>query len=202
MFFHGRASFRWDDGVDPALQKFDSLNDAPSDLLPSLTINVSQPGALMNWLNTNSAALITNLFIFVDAVVSISPSPQEWCRLFEKLHQEATNLQGLTVYWDAEGPWGMPKPWEIVDILHPGLGRNVTFVRGLAQLKVTEPLKICGFYAKHWPRYLEEKMGLKVVEDNPKKESWEWALRDYQEYTERLNPWVDTRNEILTYAWI
>ena len=201
IFFHSRTGFRWEDGVDPILQKLKSLNDAPSDLLPSLTINVSQPGALMTWLSTNNAALITNLFIFVDPVVSNSPSPQQWCRLFDKLQQDATNLQRLTVYWDAEGPWGTRKPWSIEDIVHIGLGRSVVFIRGLAQLKVKESVEICGFYAKYWPRYLEEKIGLKPVKDIPSR-YWELALRDYQDNTELLNPWVDTEDGSLTYPLI
>lgn len=201
IFFHSRTGFRWEDRVDPILQKLKSLNDAPSDLLPSLTINVSQPGALMTWLSTNDAALITNLFIFVDPVVSVSPSPQQWCRLFDKLQQDATNLQGLTVYWDAEGPWGTRKPWTIEDIVHVGLGRSVVFIHGLAQLKVKESVEISSFYAKYWPRYLEEKIGLKPVK-NISKGYWERALRDYQDYTERLNPWVDTEDGSLTYPLI
>ena len=201
IFFHSRTGFNWETGVDPILQKLKSLNDAPSDLLPSLTINVSQPGALMTWLSTNNAALITNLFIFVDPVVSDSPSPRQWCRLFDKLQQDATNLQGLTVYWDAEGPWGTRKPWKMEDIEHVGQGRSVVFIRGLAQLKVKESVEIGGFYAKYWPKYLEEKIGLKPVE-NTSKGYWERALRDYQEYTERLNPWVDTEDGSLTYPLI
>ncbi|MCJ1471156.1 hypothetical protein MMC07_009804 [Pseudocyphellaria aurata] len=177
IFFHSCTGFNWNDGVDPILQKLQSLNDAPNDLLPSLTINVSQPGALMTWLRTNNAALITNLSIFVDPV------------------HDATNLQALTVYWDAEGPWGTPKPWSLGDIvMHLGLGRSVVFIRGLAQLKVKESVEMGGFYAKHWLKYLEEKVGLKPVEDISTG-YWERALRDYQHYTERLNPWVDTEDK-------
>jgi hypothetical protein len=40
----------------------------------------------------------------------------------------------------------------------------VVFIRGLAQLKVKKSVEIGGLYAKHWPRYLEEKMGLKPVD--------------------------------------
>ena len=203
IFFHGRKGFRWEDGVDPALKKLDSLNDAPSDLLPSLTINVSQPNALLHWLNTNNGSLITDLFIFVDGVVSGSPSPREWCLLFDKLRLEATNLRTVRVFWDADGPWGMPKPWIIKDAEHVGLGRSVVFVRGLAQLKVKESLKISGLYAKDWPQYLEEKMGLKPIEDTPS-DYEKQRLLDYQSYKRRLNPWVDTEDDSLLYgelAW-
>jgi hypothetical protein len=184
----------WEEGTDPALQKLHTLNDAPKDLLPSLTINVSQPKALMTWLETNNAALITHLSIFLEATSS-SSSPPLWCRLFDKLQREATNIQHLSIYWDAEGPWGTRRPWNIEDTLHFGLGRSVVFLRGLAQLKVKKGVEIGGFYAKYWPRYLEEKMGLKPVnKQNDTGSSWEWSLRDYQYGTERLNPWTNTKD--------
>ncbi|CAF9936151.1 MAG: hypothetical protein HETSPECPRED_010033 [Heterodermia speciosa] len=199
IFFHSRQGFRWKDGVDPTLKNLNSLNDASTDLLPSLTINVSQPNALLNWLNTNDASLITDLFIFVDAVVSCSPSPREWCLLFDKLRLEATNLRTVRVLWDADGYWGMQKPRITVDAEHVGLGRSVIFVRGLAQLKVKESLKISGLYAKGWPQYLEEKMGLKPIEDTLSDYDKQ-RLLDYQNYKRRLNPWVDTEDDSLLYG--
>jgi hypothetical protein len=204
IFFHGPVGHMWHDRTDPALQNFHTLNDAPSDLLPSLTVNVSRPDALMTWLETNNAALITDLCVFVDATshstVFWPPppcDPQPWCRLFNKLQREATNIRRLSINWDAEGPWFTSPPWDINCILddpyHPGLGRSVVFIRALAQLKVKESVEIGGFYAKHWPRYLEEKMGLKpVTEKNVLGSFWGKALRNYQDGTEQLNPWTDT----------
>lgn len=55
----------------------------------------------------------------------------------------------VIVYWDAERP------------IHIGLGRSVVFIRGLVLLKVNKSIDICGSYAKHWPRYIEKKMGLR-----------------------------------------
>lgn len=79
------------------------------------------------------------------------------------------------------------------DPVHFGMGRSVVFLRGLVQLKVKEGVEIGGFYAKHWPRYLEEKMGLKPVnKQNLSRNSWERSLRDYQNGTERFNPWTNT----------
>jgi len=174
IFFHGRKG-NWEEGTDPALHNLSSLNNAPPHLLPSLGINVSEPDALVAWLNTNSAALISDLTIFIDATDN---SPQRWCSLFDILQREATNIQSLRVYWDAEG-------------MHTGLGRSVAFVRNLVLLKVTRSVEIGGFYAKHWPKYLEENLGLKAVntQDNP---VWNRLLGNYQKGTERLNPWVDT----------
>jgi hypothetical protein len=184
IFFHSRKGYWWKQGTDPALQKLPTLNDAPHDLLPSLAINVSQPDALMAWLEINNAALISDLTIFLDAT-SAAPSPQRWCVLFDKLQREATNIQNLSIYWDAEGPF------------HIGLGRSVVFVRGLALLKVKRSVDVGGFYAKHWPSYLEENMGLRPVnKDNVPGSAWEGLLRNYQRGTERLNPWMDTKDGI------
>ena len=184
IFFHGRKGYRWEEGTDPALQKLPTLNNAPHNLLPSLAINVSQPDALMTWLEINNAALISDLTIILDAACD-APSPQRWCVLFDKLRREATNIQNLSVYWDSEGP------------IHIGLGKSVVFVRGLALLKIKRSVNIGGFYAKHWPRYLEENMGLKPVnENNVPGNPWERLLKNYQRGTERLNPWIDTKDGI------
>ncbi|KAF2249840.1 hypothetical protein BU26DRAFT_518373 [Trematosphaeria pertusa] len=182
IFFHGPKGYWWEDGTDPALKKLPTLNDAPHDLLPSLAINVSQPDALVAWLETNNAALITDLTVHVDATAS-APSPQRWCVLFDKLRREATNLQNLSVYWDADG------------LIHMGLGKSVVFIRGLAQLKVQRSVEIGGFYATQWPRYLEAKMGLKPVDKNiVPGGAWEGLLRDYQRGTEHRNPWIDSKD--------
>ena len=99
MFFdYPQGGFRWKDGVDPLLQQLGSLNDASSDLLPSLEINVSQPVPLLTWLRSNSAALITDLHVFVEGVRPCfgerngTTSPEEWCQPFDKLRHEAKNL--------------------------------------------------------------------------------------------------------------
>jgi len=199
FYFHSRVGHRWQTGTDPALLSLHTLNDAPKDLLPSLTINVSQPEALITWLETNNAALISNLSIFLHATSSPS-RPPIWSRLFDKLQREATNIQHLSIYWDAEGPWGTRPPWNIEDALHFGLGRSVVFLHGLVQLKVKKGVEIGGFYAKHWPKYLEEKMGLKPVnKQNLPGSFWEWSLRDYQRGTERFDPWTITKDGSFTF---
>jgi hypothetical protein len=180
--FYTQRGYHWKEGTNPALQKLSTINDAPDDLLQSLTINVSQPDALMAWLETNNAAVISDLHVFVDATHR-APSPQRWCLLFDKLQREATNIQNLSVYWDAEGP------------IHIGLGKSVVFIRGLVQLKVEKSLEIGGFYAMHWPRYLEEKMALKPVnKDIIPGSPWVGMLKKYQRGTESRNPWVNTED--------
>jgi len=183
MLFARPEGYSWKRGTNPALQELSTLNDAPDELLPSLTINVSEPDALMNWLETNNAAVISDLSIHVDATYA-APSPQRWCLLFDKLQREATNIQNLKVFWDAEGT-------------HMGLGKSVVFVRGLAQLKVEKSLEIAGRYAMQWPKYLEEEMGLKpVAKDIFPGSSWVATLRNYQRGTENRDPRVITEDRI------
>ncbi|KAF2129198.1 hypothetical protein P153DRAFT_366631 [Dothidotthia symphoricarpi CBS 119687] len=194
LIFNRPVGYTWEAGADPASQILDSLNDAPIDLLPGLTIRVAEPDALVVWLETNNAALITDLYIFVGPTID-GPSPERWCRLFNKLHQDATNLKHLDVYWDAEGPWDHSKPpWDIDEILHFGLGESVVFVRGLARLNVSQSVKIGGFYAKHWPPYLEEKLGIRPINIQAGIKDWDRLLKGYQKGTERLNPWTDKKD--------
>ena len=171
MLFHSQKGYSWKRGTEPA----------PDDLLQSVAINVSQPDALMTWLETNNASLISDLNVHVDAT-DAAPSPQRWCLLFDKLQREATNIQNLEVFWDAEGT-------------HMGLGKSVVFVRGLAQLKVEKSLEIAGHYAMHWPGYLEEEMGLKpVAKDIFPGSDWVKMLRNYQRGTESRDPRVITED--------
>ena len=73
----------------------------------------------------------------------------------------------------------------------------MVFVRGLANLKVKESVELKGFYAKNWPRYLERRMRVKLIEEFDEGYG-EQALRDYQEGTEELNPRVQMEDEDLT----
>lgn len=74
IFFHRQKGYWWANGTDPTLQKLPTLNHAPHGRFPSLAVNVSQPDALMTWLEINNAALITDLTIFLDATAA-APSP-------------------------------------------------------------------------------------------------------------------------------
>lgn len=180
IFFHRSTGYEWRPDTKSALKELQIINNVSPDPLPSLGINVSQPDALLTWLETNSAALISDLTIFVDPF-NDAPTPDTWCLLFERLREEATNIQNLSIYWDSEGP------------THIGLGRSVVFVRGVARLKVKKSLDIGGFYSKNWPRYLEESMGLRPVNtDNVRGTSWAKLLRNYQRGTEHLDPWKET----------
>lgn len=126
-----------------------------------MTVNVSEPESLLIWLENHDASLITDLFL--SPFLNYPHTAQRWCRLFVKPSLEATNIQTLSIYYDAEGPWGTKPSWNIEDPLHYGMGRSVEFIRGVARLKVHKAVKIKGYYAVHWPAYLEERIGLKPV---------------------------------------
>jgi hypothetical protein len=97
-----------------------------------------------------------------------------WQRLFRTLARDATNLQRLQVYWDHEG------------YVHPGLGKNPSFVRALARLKVQQSIKLEGYYAQPWPEYLERKMGLRPLMEG--EDAFTVDQRRYQRGTEGLLP--------------
>jgi hypothetical protein len=178
IFFHGYGpqGFRWADNTNPALHQLSTLDNAPHDLLSSLSVNVSKPDTLLAWLDTNNAALISDLTIFVEPV---DTRPQLWCALFRKLQNEAMGVENLDIYWDAEWGGGLLS-WF-------GLGRSVEFVREVAKLKVRNSVVIRGFYGRNWPDYLEQNMGLRPVEDFSSNEM-KRSLRIYQKGTEHLNP--------------
>jgi hypothetical protein len=72
------------------------------------------------------------------------------------------------------------------ELLRPlGLGKDISFVQALVQLKVTKTISTGGFYAQRWPEYLEEKMGLKPLNDqNIPGSTWSRMLKSYQKGTD------------------
>ncbi len=74
-----------------------------------------------------------------------------------------------------------------------GLGDNLHVVRALSNIQGLGMLEISGYYAKHWPAYLEEKMGVPVrAKDGHNEELNDEMLlrkfREYQQGTEDLVP--------------
>jgi hypothetical protein len=186
IFFHSLHGHRWKEGTDPILLNCKSINEeAAQPLLTSLTLNVSQPRGLLTWLKTNDAKYIPTIHVFVDAFIcfdlmsgmaekNYTQLITSWQRLFKMLAREATNLLHLEVYWDH------------YCFVHPGLGKDLCFVRALAQLKVQQSIKIEGCYAQPWPEYLERKTGLRP--SAPGEDSWDAELRRYQSGTQGLVP--------------
>jgi hypothetical protein len=132
--------------------------------------------------------LLKSLRIFPHAVYSESGKnflgPQDpdysgpvWCKLLNRLAADATDLERVYVYLDAEVSMG-----------HYGAGKDLNFVRALGRMKVSEKMEITGYFAVEWPRYLERKLGMPVWnEQSQSQDELRW-LREYQQGTQNLIP--------------
>ncbi|KAH8802512.1 hypothetical protein F5884DRAFT_802227 [Xylogone sp. PMI_703] len=98
-------------------------------------------------------------------------SGPEWRKLLNKLADEATNLEYVYVFLDEEGH-------------HSGAGRDVGFVKALGRLKVSRKMELVGMFAKGWPEYLEEKIGMPVWSMENESEYDLRRLMNYQRSTE------------------
>ncbi|KAK7422957.1 hypothetical protein QQX98_001247 [Neonectria punicea] len=125
-----------------------------------------------------------------------------WVALLDALATDATGLRAVHVEWTAECEFS----WEYArGSEERGLGDNLDFVRALAQIRGLEKMAIRGCYAKRWPAYLEDKMGVPVrarsdnvgmlrcvnVDDEALTEedgTGLQRLRNYQQGTEDLIP--------------
>jgi hypothetical protein len=91
--------------------------------------------------------LIKTLHIWVPCMAELSP----WLQLLYLLAEEASGLRCIELGWGGN----LKRMWR-------GLGDNLDFVRALGKIKGLEKLVIKGYYAKNWPAYLDERMGLRV----------------------------------------
>ncbi|KAL1640178.1 hypothetical protein SLS58_007129 [Diplodia intermedia] len=89
--------------------------------------------------------LIKALHMWVSWKAELPP----WLQLLDLLAGEATGLRYIKIAYS--------DPFE-----ERGLGDSVDFLRALGKIKGVKELVIEGYYAKHWPAYLEEKMGVRV----------------------------------------
>jgi len=129
-----------------------------------------------------------------------------WLRLLHILAEEASGLRSIKLKWCA-GFMENPRKFER-RVLERGLGDQLDFVRALGKIQGLETLVIDGYYAKNWPAYLEERMGVRVqtidqwldemrlrgdLEDHIQyicdvNEQYLQDLREYQQGTEELIP--------------
>ena len=162
-------------------------NEAVSILYTRNALLISQPKQNLEWLDQIgpvNANRLRRLRIFVEAVWRSARSPWTdspgddavWYKLLDQLAPKTTGLQYLYVHWHSEPSCG-----------YYGAGRDLRFIRGLAKLQGLQAMVINGSYAKHWPRYLIEKMGVQLQEKDPGSPYMrEEALRKYQRGTESL----------------
>jgi len=92
--------------------------------------------------------LIKTLRIWVPWMAKLSP----WLQLLYILADEASGLRCIELGWGVNSDIPGAR----------GLGDNLDFVRALGKIRGLEKLAIKGYYAKRWPAYLEERMGVRV----------------------------------------
>jgi len=99
--------------------------------------------------------LVKTLHIWVPWMAELFP----WLQLLYILAEEASGLRCIELGWgaDSEFPQQLRR-----GARERGLGDNLEFVRALGKIQTLEKLVISGFYAKKWPAYLEERMGVRV----------------------------------------
>ena len=63
---------------------------------------------------------------------------------------------------------------------HLGGGHDVDVVRALGRLKGLKKLEIDGYFAKEWPAYLEQELGMILWEEAARTGEYVVELRKYQ----------------------
>lgn len=143
-------------------------NEASSILYMKNTFLIADPERNLKWLEQigrRNLKLLSSIRIFVDPVYS---TRNFWYKLLDHLAREVTALQYIYIYWDT---------------YRGGAGKDLRFVRELAKIQGLQSMVVEGFYAIHWPRFLAEKMGIQVQENERSP-----SLRNYQRGTENLIP--------------
>lgn len=192
---------RQDRAMEPAILR--TCRQVYHEAIPVLhtqnVFSISKPEsmlALMAQIRPVHIKLLRTLEIWIPWTAEDLP----WVTLLHTLAVKATGLRFIELGWGAEYEY----PWEP---RKKGLGDNMLVVHALATIKQLEKLKITGYFAKHWPAYLGEEMGVQVQfecghpvepdeDDSEKSREWQRKLneenpqhfRAYQEGTENLIP--------------
>ena len=155
--------------------------EASQALYSKNTFLISEPDRDLKWFDSIgriNVKLLKDIRLFVHPVYStqrtlFSTGSEgiSWYKVLDHLAREATGLRHVYIYWDAE-------EWP-----HMGAGKDLRFVRELAKIQGLQSMIVNGFYGVHWPRYLTEKMGLQVQENERSP-----SLRGYQQGTQNLIP--------------
>jgi hypothetical protein len=117
----------------------------------------------------------------LDILVPWMAEPPPWLRLLPVLAEDANGLRDIKLTWDAidqsEYRWRFKQ-----GVSERGLGDNLDFVRALGKIKGLEKLVIEGCYAKNWPAYLEERMGVRVQTIDQRRDEHEMRLKGAPEH--------------------
>lgn len=133
-------------------------HEANSILYSQNVFAISEPEEMFRFIVQIGLAnlkLVKTLHIWVPWMAELSP----WLQLLYILAEEASGLRYLELGWGADCEF----LWQLgPGARERGLGDNLDFVRALGKIQGLEKLVINGYYAKNWPAYLEERMGVQV----------------------------------------
>jgi hypothetical protein len=132
-------------------------NEANAILYSQNVFKTSGPGELFRLLKQigpTNFKLIRKLRVWVND----KAEPQPWLRVFCMLAEKG-GVRSLELGWGAstDYTWLWTRGSQ-----ERGLGDNLELVRALGRIPGLESLAIHGFYAKHWPAFLQEQTGARV----------------------------------------
>ncbi|KAK3331698.1 hypothetical protein B0T19DRAFT_397533 [Cercophora scortea] len=116
---------------------------------------------LMDLVGVKNMALIRTLYIWLPRIWS--PRKEAWLvSSLERLAEEASGLKRIEISWAVD--CNLIIDYSARGVLNMmGQGHSVPIVRALAGFQGLSEIKLVGFYGKHWPSYLAEKMDNTVV---------------------------------------
>lgn len=144
---------------------------------------ICEPGLTLRWFNQiglNNFRLLKRIRFDVSTIDDPRPDTTRvpfWSNLLNRLAEEATGLRHVEVFWDIDDKYGIFSP-----------GKDLDFVRQLAKIGGLQSMIISGFYAKRWPQYLAEKMGIPVQELGMDNQQNVERLRGFQYWTGDVVP--------------
>jgi len=177
--------------MEPAILRTCKMvhNEAVSTLYSKNAFLVTKPETMLRFydqIRPGYLQLIKSLYLFVPCESEVSP----WLNFLSFLASKEHGLRRLDITWDTA-----------IHFLwlgyRPGLGDNMQFVRALGKVRGVDELSIKGYYAIHWPSYLEGEMGMRVkaqcgrdleIDDAGNLEEELRHFKEYQYGTEDLIP--------------
>jgi hypothetical protein len=93
--------------------------------------------------------LVKTVHIWVPKMAKLDP----WLQLLKILAEDASGLRCIELALDANTGLGR----------YRSLGYNKVFLCALGKIRGLDKLVFKGHYAKHWPAYLEKRMGVRVL---------------------------------------
>ena len=159
--------------------------EASSFLYSENIFYVKAPHLMSIWLQTigpSNAATVNNICFQLDYTCSESKKA-EWLTLVDELSQAATGLRHANLLCmfncAVNSRTRLDAPRDDLAQFSQSWGRR--FVRRFVEIRQLSQVRLLYYYPEDWPRYLSERMAVKVVEGD--RSAWSEAARlRWQEY--------------------